>query len=170
MTFEKILIKSVVELPSTVKSKFGKLFSGTGRLGSEYKGRSLFQQWGFTSIPRENSQGIVIKQENNMTCVVTEANESDKPILEFDGDVAIYTSKNMFVKIGADGEIQIKGNGNANSILLGTATLKKLCTETVLSTLESATMPVSGAVAGPYPPGTFTSPLLGHTTDETAAS
>jgi len=165
----KVLIKSVIELPITITSKFGKLFSGTGSVGSEYKNRSLFQQWGFTSLPKENSQGIVIKQGNNMTCIATEADESDKPLMEVEGDVAIYTAKGMFIKINADGEIQIKGNGNPNSIRLGTSTLKKLITEDVLTLLESATMPVSGAIAGPYPVGTFTVPP-GNKTSETAAS
>ena len=162
----KILIKKVVD------STIGKLLDGTGALGSEYKDRAFWQHYGFTSIPREGAQGIVIKQGNNHTCIASEPTEGEKPTLDVEGDVAIYTASNMFVKINADGEIQIKGNGNENSIRLGTETLKKLLTEEVLQTLEVATMPVSGAVAGPYAPGTFTAPLppVVHTTKETAAS
>ena len=159
----KVLIKSVVD------SGIGKLFSAIGALGSEYNNRSLWQHWGFSSIPKANSQGIVIKQGNNITCIATEAEESDKPVLNVEGDVAIYTSSNVFIKISADGTIEIKGNGTTNSIKIGSGSFQQLLTASVLSVLETATMPIVGAVAGPYIAGTFTGPP-GNKTSETVAS
>lgn len=145
---------------------FSKIFSAKGALGGDYKDRQFFQHSGFSSIPREGAQALVLKRGENYICVATADNPNDVPNLQNAGDVAIYASSDYIVKISASGEIEIIGNGSAGSIGLGNGSLKNLVDERIVTILESATMPVSGATAGPYVVGTFSN----VTTSEVKAS
>lgn len=160
MGFMKVLLDVV-----TGKG-IGKLFQGRGALGGDYVDRQLFQHAGFTSLPREGSQAVVLKRGENYICVATADNPDNVPDLQNAGDVAIYTTTDYLIKITADGNIEIKGNGSEGSIKIGDGTLRKLVDERIIDKLESITLPVSGATAGPYPPGSFTA----VTTTETEAS
>lgn len=165
----KVFIKTVIE------NVIGKLFTGVGPMESEYNNRNLYQQSGVSSIPKEGDHAIVIKQGNNYACIATDTPQGDRPILTTPRDICIYSSNGDFIKInGAGGKIEItssteinikslgtvniEGNGTPNSINIGGGTLKSLVTADVLSILEVATMPVAGAIAGPYVTGTFTTP------------
>jgi phage gp45-like len=160
----RMFIKTLIG--SVTGKGLNKTFTGKDALGGDFVDRQLLQQSGFTSIPKEGAQGIIIKSGENYVCIATENQEGDVPDLQNAGDVAIYSSSNYVIKVSAAGEIEIKGNGNQGSIKIGNGTLLKLVDERIISVLESVTLPVSGATAGPYPTGSFSS----VTTTETKAS
>ncbi len=177
MKWLKILIDSVSG------KGFSRLFSGKGSLGGDYTDRQIFQQSGFTSIPGEGAQGVVLQNGQNYICIATEDNPDNVPELQNKGDVAIYSGSDYVIKISANGNIEmtgseisvtgssvtVKGDGTPDSINIGGGLLQNLITESIMDTLESVTMPVSGAIAGPYPVGTFSlNPL--NTTSEVKAS
>jgi hypothetical protein len=179
MKWLKILIDSVSG------KGFSRLFSGKGSLGGDYTDRQIFQQSGFTSIPSDGAQGVVLQNGQNYICIATEDNPDNVPELQNKGDVAIYSGSDYVIKISANGDIEmagseisvtgsnvtVAGDGTPGSINLGAGVLQNLVTETIITTLESptTTMPVSGVVAGPYPVGTFSANPL-NTTSEVQGS
>ncbi len=74
--------------------------------------------------------------------------------LKNDGSAKLCND-NGAVELKADGDVDI-GEG---------ANLKAIITEEIINVLQTVTLPVSGAVAGPYPIGSFT----GTTTTKTKA-
>ncbi len=146
MGFMKALINTI-----TGKG-FDKLFEGNGALGGDYKDRQLFQQAGFTSVPREGSQGVVLKRGENYICVATADDPSNVPELQNAGDVAIYASTDYLIKISVSGEIEIKGNGNAGSITLGTGVVDNLMKVTIVAKYNAHThVAPSGTTGVPTP-------------------
>ncbi len=128
-----------------------KLFDGSGALGGDYVDRQLFQQAGFTSLPREGSQAVVLKRGDNYICVATSDQPDDTPDLNNAGDVAIYASTDYIIKISVAGEIEIKGNGNSGSIVLGTGVVDKLMKDSIITKYNGHTHldPVSGSTGVP---------------------
>lgn len=178
----RIKLKSVTELTASIVSRFGKLFTAKSGLGSEYVNRQFFQHYGFTSIPPENAQGIAFKHGNNIICISSEAKDDDKPILLDPKDSAIYSGKTFFVKLLVNGEMELKGNGTANSIRIGTGTLDNLIRDTVIAIynghghIETGTpggttsQPVVGLAVTPPPPGNVAKFDTSDATTELAGS
>jgi len=73
------------------------------------------------------------------------------------GDKKISLKENDDIEITGGNTITIKANGD---IELGSTSLKALVTDELITKLYSLTIPVAGALAGPYAPGS----LVGTTT------
>jgi phage gp45-like len=141
----RMFIKTLIG--SVTGKGLNKTFTGKDALGGDFVDRQFLQQSGFTSIPKEGAQGIIIKSGENHVCIATENQEGDVPELQNAGDVAIYSSSNYVIKISAAGEIEIKGNGNAGSIVLGTGVVDNLMKDTIISKFNSHTH-TGGTIGG----------------------
>jgi len=134
---------------------FNKLFDGNGALGGDYKDRQYFQDTGFTSMPREGSQGVVLKRGENYICIATADDPSNVPELQNAGDVAIYASTDYLIKISVSGEIEIKGNGNAGSIKLGDGVVDNIMKDSVISKFNNHGHVETGVALGVSSTPTF---------------
>lgn len=145
-----------------------KTITGTGRLNEEIALRPLYQQVGFTSLPKSGSRHVGIIDGNQITVIAGTDNEDDRPVLSEAGDCAIYASKTIYLKIetGGDitidngaatgGKILIKANGD---IEIGSASLRALMTDAIISKFNGHTHadPVSGSTGTPNVPSLYTS-------------
>jgi phage gp45-like len=102
-----------VKIISVTDDDYQKLFTAIGRGNEEFNNRSYFQHAGFTSIPKVNTVGIVFEEGNTYTMVATADPLADRPTLTNEKDVAIYADANKYIKISADGTIEVS-NGNGN--------------------------------------------------------
>lgn len=151
MKWLKILIDSVSG------KGFSRLFSGKGSLGGDYTDRQMFQQSGFTSIPGDGAQGVVLQNGQNYICIATEDNPDNVPELQSKGDVAIYSGSDYVIKISADGSIEmtgseisvtgsnvtVKGDGTPDSVTLGAGVADKLVKDSIINKYNSHTHVVS---------------------------
>lgn len=132
---------------------YQKKINAIGRPNEEINNRSYFQHVGFTSIPPAGSVGILIAEGDNLTVIASADPIASRPTLSNQKDVAMYADADKYIKILANGDIEASNNNNkivlkANGdIELGSADLANLVKDAVLSTLQSHTHPVSGAVA-----------------------
>lgn len=137
---------------------FSKVFSAKGTLGGDYKDRQFMQHSGFSSIPKEGAQAVVLKRGENYICVATADNPDDVPNLQNAGDVAIYASSDYIVKISASGNIEIKGNGSPGSIVLGDGVADNLMKDSVIikyNTHVHTGGVLPGALTGPPDTGLY---------------
>lgn len=146
---------------------FGKLFQGKGALGGDYVDRQLFQHTGFTSLPRNGSQAVVLKRGENYICIASADNPENVPDLQNAGDVAIYTTSDYLIKISASGQIEIKGNGNPGSIILGSGVVDKIMKDSIIDKYNNHVHPSNGLPIAPGDPTRFNS---SDATTETEAS
>ena len=156
MKWLKILIDSVSG------KGFSRLFSGKGTLGGDYTDRQIFQQSGFTSIPGDGAQGVVLQNGQNYICIATEDNPDNVPELQNKGDVAIYSGSDYVIKISADGsiemtgsKIEIKGDGTPGSVVLGAGVAEDLMRDSIIQKYNN-----HGHIETGSPGGTTSAPVI----------
>lgn len=96
-----------------------KLITGTGRLNEQIQARPLYQQVGFTSLPRANSRHVGIIEGNAITIVAGTDTEDDRPVLTNAGDCSIYANKTVYIKLEDSGDITID-NGSGSIVMSST--------------------------------------------------
>ena len=85
-----------------------RLFSASGRIDETLEDRELIQQSGFSSIPKEGDEVIVLSFGNLRIAVATDS--KDRPLLEV-GETAVFSSAETYIKMKADGTIEIVSKG-----------------------------------------------------------
>lgn len=85
-----------------------KIFSAEGRVDEELEDRELFQQRGFSSVPKEGDQVLILERGGLKIAICSETD--DRPSLE-PGEAAIYSSKDNFIRLNKAGEIEIVSKG-----------------------------------------------------------
>jgi len=146
MSNYKASIKTVEE------TDYQQKINAIGRGGEEINERSMFGLVGFHSTPKEDDIGVIVESDDNIAMVATSDNVDDRPD-DIENTTTIYRNKDSYVKITDSGEIIVANSQNkiilksSGDIELGEGTLKKLVTETVLSTLAAHANPVAGALA-----------------------
>lgn len=177
------------KVTSIEDQEYQKLFNAIGRPNEEIVNRSYFQHVGFTSIPPAGSVGILIIDGDNISMIASAdqfptESEKGRPQLSNERDVAIYADQDKFIKISANGDIDIRNNGNrimlkANGdIELGLTNLKKLLNEAAKDLYNNhghdyvvsgspfiTSKPTTAAIAAAVPAPMGTS----HMTDKTEA-
>lgn len=139
MSVEKVNIVSVSE------DDLNKIFSAIGMGSGEYTNRSFYQHVGFTSKPKPDTIGLVLKSGDNYTMIASTDSKTDRPELSNDKDVAIYSDADKYVKINAGGDIEISNNNNTitlkanGGIELGTGILSKIIKETIITKYNTHT-------------------------------
>jgi len=93
---------------SSDRSEKPRLFSASGRIDETLEDRELIQQSGFSSIPKEGDDVIVLSFGNLRIAVATES--KDRPLLEV-GETAVFSSAETYIKMKADGTIEIVSKG-----------------------------------------------------------
>ncbi len=89
-----------------------KIFSGLGLLGEEVYKRSMFQEAGFTRFMKEDDVVVCIEDEVSGTVTAIATESDDRPLLSVEGDVAMYSSEDIFIKVLASGQVLIdNGSG-----------------------------------------------------------
>jgi hypothetical protein len=121
-------------------SKAIKRFKAIGRPGETIENREYFQHGGFTSRPRPEAQGIVIKR-GDVFIMIASDDPRHRPPLASDGDAALHADTNIYVMTKANGEIEIKTSGkvkiDSGNIEIGDGTLRKLVDERICAALNS---------------------------------
>ena len=100
-----MLIK--VKIISVADDTNQKKFTALGRANEEFNDRSYYQHVGFSSIPRVDANGIVIKSGETYTMVATTDKSSNRPVLSNAGDVVVYADADKYIKVAVDGAITI---------------------------------------------------------------
>lgn len=91
-----------------------KTFRGTGFNDNDtYESRPYFQHVGFSSIPKEDSEGIIIQNGNAIYLIATQDPQGNRPVLEDEGDTCVYTDSDNYIKIAADGSITVISKGKS---------------------------------------------------------
>lgn len=90
-----------------------KIIDALGGPGDEINERSYFQHTGFSSIPRADDIGIALVYGNSITFIGSADNKDDRPELNNEGDMCIYSDENKYIKVLASGDIEVS-NGNAS--------------------------------------------------------
>ena len=152
-----IVIRRVII--SEVREGEIKRFDADGLPGEQFLDYEFFQQSGFTSKPRANSEGILFKS-GGIVYLLASDDRDNRLALTDDGDVAIHTDKNNYVLIKAAGDIEVtsttKVTVNAPAVELGNGTLKKLINEELVPKFNQHTHPTAAVGA----PSTPTVPLV----------
>lgn len=125
--------------------------------GEPYDGLERIQQYGFTSVPEEGAETVILSVNGNKNQSFIIAIDDHRYRLKglAEGSVALYTNSTNFVLLKPDGKIEIHGN----NIELGAATFKKLITEDILAPMAAHIH--SGVTVGAGSTGTpvYTPPL-----------
>lgn len=152
------------KITSVVDGIFQKIYSAIGKTAADtITDRSYFQHVGFTSLPRADAVGIVLKDGQTLTMIATSDQDTDRPAMSAEGDCAVYADADKYVKIDAGGEITVKNNNNTitlkanGDIELGAASLKKLMTEDMIAVFNAHTH--AGVTVGAGVTGTTATPL-----------
>lgn len=94
---------SIVQSCKDIAGKLRLVSASTGDIDTE--NRQLMQQYGFISIPKSGSK-ILFLSSGNVTVGVASDSE-DRPSLE-EGEIAVYASKESYIKLNKDGSMTIK--------------------------------------------------------------
>lgn len=102
----------------------GKKISGTGRIQNEvFTDIKYYQHVGFSSFPKADAVGIVAHKNCEYYLLGTADAEADRPALTDPGDVCIYTDADSYIRIKADGTIDITSNQKAITLSNGNGTV-----------------------------------------------
>lgn len=102
----------------------GKVADGTARTPNEkFPALTYYQHVGFSSLPKADAVGVLIHKNCNYYLIATADAQASRPALSDPGDVCIYTDKDNYIKIAADGSIEIKTAGKAVSINNGAGSI-----------------------------------------------
>ena len=146
-----------VSIQSITETDKQQMLDAIGRAGEEITGRSSFQHIGFHSTPKQDSIGFLVADGDNLTMIASSDSAADRPD-NLEDSTTIYRDKDKYIKIAKSGDVTVANKNNKlilnsdGSIEIGgdaLATLKALCTEDILSTLQVHTHPVAGALASP---------------------
>lgn len=94
---------------SSDRSGKPRLFSAEGRIDESLEDRELIQSSGFASVPKEGDEVLVLSFGNLRIAVATDS--KDRPSLEV-GETAVFSSADTYIKLKADGTIEIVSKGN----------------------------------------------------------
>ena len=94
---------SIVKSCKDIAGKLRLVSASTGDIDTE--NRQLMQQYGFISIPKSGAK-ILFLSSGNVTVGVASDSE-DRPSLE-EGEIAVYASKESYIKLNKDGSMTIK--------------------------------------------------------------
>lgn len=166
-----------VKIVDVTDGDYQKIFNAIGRPNEELNNRSYFQHVGFSSIPKAGTIGIVIKDGDNYTMIATTDESADRPALSNELDMCIYADADKYIKILATGEIEIANDNNKitlkenGDIELGSASLKKLIHEDIITAMNAHTHSGVTIGAGVTGPPTYVPPLSTalHATTKTEA-
>jgi phage baseplate assembly protein V len=84
-----------------------KRFSGTGRANETITDREVFQHYGFTSMPLNGAEGILINEKNHIVLIASDDRRYRIPLQG--GEVAIYNADGDYVKLGQNRKITVVG-------------------------------------------------------------
>ena len=157
MKFFKTIIRRVII--SAIREGQIKRFDADGLVQDEFLDREFFQQYGFTSRPKQGAEGIVIGI-GNVFYMIASDDRTCRLTLQNDGEVALNTGSDNYVLIKASGDIEIKSAGKvtviAPSVELADGALRKLIDERLVDAFNQHTHPTAGTGA----PSTPTTPLV----------
>lgn len=127
----------------------------SGRPDETLSSRKVWQQYGFSSVPPDNSDCLVLRVGNLAVCFATESADH-KPTGAW--VAAMYADKDTSVQMFSDGSIKIAGGKvtiQSDLIELG-GNAKTVCTSDLIAALQNHThlFVGQGTVQAP-PPGTF---------------
>jgi len=111
------MIVQIIASETVSESTSNKLITGTGRLNEQIQARPLYQQVGFTSLPRAGSRHVGIIEGNSITVIAGTDTQDDRPVLDTAGDCAVYANKTVYIKLEDNGDITITNDNG--SIVLG---------------------------------------------------
>lgn len=164
---------------SVTDGNYQKIVNAIGRPNEEIVNRSYFQHFGFTSRPPSGAVGIFIEDRNNLTMIASEVKailpeggeNPERPEMLNEGDAALYSSVDTYVKVSKEDEDIRITNGNKNQIRLkstgeveiwnsdarlkvlangdielGNTPLKSLMTEDIIAKFNTHTHNESGSV------------------------
>lgn len=94
---------SIVKSCKDIAGKLRLVSASTGDIDTE--NRQLMQQYGFISIPKSGAK-ILFLSSGNVTVGVA-SDSDDRPSLE-EGEIAVYASKESYIKLNKDGSMTIK--------------------------------------------------------------
>lgn len=98
------MIRGKISLFRTVSGRT--LFSGSGRVGEEFRNRSVMQHYGFASSPLDGADALIIKQGESVFLIGSD--DRRYRISLAPGEVALYDSKGSKVHLKKDGLIEIE--------------------------------------------------------------
>ena len=127
------------------KGDHGLEFTGIAATGEDINKRLKVQDYGFISRAPNGTKHIAIGNGNTLVVLGGYQEKSEMPDLG-EGDVAIYTSPDYYVKVSAGGVVEVKGNGSSDSIQLGTATRKALMTDSIITKFNTHLHTETGTV------------------------
>jgi phage baseplate assembly protein V len=96
-----------------------KRFGASGHLGESVTDRELFQHYGFTSMPQNGAEVIILNAENHIVCIGSDDRRYRIAIQQ--GEVALYTDEGDYVKLGRGRNITVIGG---TSVQVQTPTLE----------------------------------------------
>lgn len=117
-----MLISLVRGLLTSIRQVAGRLvFDGTGLDDETFYSREMFQSHGLASIPPEGSETLVLRAGNVIVAIAAQK-PTIVPDLDGEGAAALYRDASRFVRVNADGSIDITTDG-ALSIDCGSMTV-----------------------------------------------
>jgi phage gp45-like len=153
----KTIIRRVVL--SAIRDGQIRRFDASGVAGEQFLDREFFQQYGLTSRPKPNAEGIVIGQ-GNVFYLIASDDRTCRLTLQNDGDVALNTGPDSYVLIKASGDIEIKSASKvtvtAPVVELADGAQRKLMDERLVDAFNNHVH----ATAATGPPSMPTTPLV----------
>jgi phage gp45-like len=168
LKFLKTIIRRVII--SAVREGAIKRFDAAGVAGEQFLDREFLQQYGLTSRPLADSEGLILGVGNVFYLIATDDRRYRVSLQ--DGEVALYTDEGDKIHLKRGKVIEITSGAkvtiNAPAVELAGGTLKKLIDERLVDAFNSHTHPTA-ALGSPSPP---TTPLVlaNVATEKTKAS
>lgn len=173
MKFLKTIIRRVII--SAIREGKIKRFDADGLNPDEFLDREFFQQYGLTSWPKANAEGLVIGS-GNVFYLIASDDRAIRLQLTAEGDVALYTDTNNYVLLKANGNMLLKSAAKVTvdspAVELANGALKKLIDERFKTLYDAHThlySPGPGAAAPTAAPAVPLD-LASNATTKTTAS
>lgn len=148
MSIIKTIIRRVII--SAIREGQIKRFDAAGVAGEQFLDREFIQQYGLTSRPLADSEGIVIGAGNVFYLIGTDDRRYRLAIEN--GEVALYTDEGDKIHLKRGNIIEISGQSKvivtSPAVELGDGTLRKLIDERFQAKFEAHKHPLVGVQAG----------------------
>jgi phage baseplate assembly protein V len=100
-------MKMIRSILSSVVEGAIKRFSGSGRANETITDREVFQHFGFTSMPLEGAEGIVLNEGNHIVMIASDDRRCRIPVGP--GESCLYNAYGDYVKIDRNRNITVVG-------------------------------------------------------------
>ncbi|MCL2689073.1 MAG: phage baseplate assembly protein [Chitinispirillia bacterium] len=113
------LIRGIIKAARMANAKGPLRIDASGRIGEEFTDKQMFQQFGFSSMPKDGAECLLVKSGQNV--IIIASDDRRYKIDLSSGEAALHDAYGNVVHLQDSGNILVKAGGSSGKIFIEAA-------------------------------------------------